>query len=161
MPFCFLLCLSAYVAFYLYICYVNLFMSVSSHPAYICLYNLFMSSAKLLVIYVPSLSHVYNVGLNVFHSFHLMFELWLLVGHIHIWAHAHFAGVHSGDLFLRGPPLLVICCVFRPAYGYSAHRSLVEIDFLMLKQLFLSLTEQIKMLVDPLLKHDFCVILNT
>ena len=35
------------------------------------------------------------------------------------------------------------CCVFRPANGCSAHRSLVEIDFLTLKQLFPSLTEQI------------------
>ena len=35
------------------------------------------------------------------------------------------------------------CCVFRPANGCSACHSLVEIDFLMLKQLFPSLTEQI------------------
>ena len=31
--FCFLLCLTVYVVFYLYICFVNLFVSVSSHPA--------------------------------------------------------------------------------------------------------------------------------
>ena len=36
------------------------------------------------------------------------------------------------------------CCVFRPANRCSACRSLVEIDFLMLKQLFPSLMEQNK-----------------
>ena len=36
------------------------------------------------------------------------------------------------------------CCVFRPANGCSARRSLVKIDFLTLKQLFPSLTEQNK-----------------
>ena len=36
------------------------------------------------------------------------------------------------------------CCVFRPANGCSARRLLVEIDFLMLKQLFQSLMEQNK-----------------
>ena len=36
------------------------------------------------------------------------------------------------------------CCVFWPANGCSARRLLVKIDFLMLKQLFLSLTEQNK-----------------
>ena len=38
--------------------------------------------------------------------------------------------------------LFIACCVFWPANGCSAHHSLVEIDFLMLKQLFPSLTEQ-------------------
>ena len=38
----------------------------------------------------------------------------------------------------------VIYCVFRPAKGCSARRLLVEIDFLTLKQLFPSLTEQNK-----------------
>ena len=37
-----------------------------------------------------------------------------------------------------------LCCVFRPANGCSACHSLVEIDFLTLKQLFPSLTEQNK-----------------
>ena len=37
-----------------------------------------------------------------------------------------------------------MCCVFRPANGCSAHSLLVEKDFLMLKQLFPSLTEQNK-----------------
>ena len=36
------------------------------------------------------------------------------------------------------------CCVFRPVNGCSACRLLVKIDFLMLKQLFPSLTEQNK-----------------
>ena len=36
------------------------------------------------------------------------------------------------------------CCVFWPANRCSTHHSLVEIDFLMLKQLFPSLTEQNK-----------------
>ena len=41
-----------------------------------------------------------------------------------------------------------ICCVFRPANGCPARRSLVEIDFLTIQQLFPSLTEQNK-------QHDF------
>ena len=36
------------------------------------------------------------------------------------------------------------CCVFLPVNGCSARHSLVEIDFLMLKQLFRTLTEQNK-----------------
>ena len=42
--------------------------------------------------------------------------------------------------FFHGPQLLM-CCAFQPANGCSACRLLVEIDFLMLKQLFPSLTE--------------------
>ena len=38
----------------------------------------------------------------------------------------------------------ILCCVFQPANGCSACCSLVEINFLMLKQLFLSLAEQNK-----------------
>ena len=37
-----------------------------------------------------------------------------------------------------------ICFVFQPANGCSTRRSLVKIDFLTLKQLFPSLTEQNK-----------------
>ena len=48
----------------------------------------------------------------------------------------------SGASYVEG--LIPICCVFQPANGYSARCSLVEIDFLMLKQLFPSLTEQNK-----------------
>ena len=44
------------------------------------------------------------------------------------------------------------CCVFRPANGCSACRSLVKIDFLMLKQLFLSLTEQNKQKIKDILR---------
>ena len=40
-----------------------------------------------------------------------------------------------------------MCCVTRPANGCSANRLQVKIDFLMLKQLFLSLTEQNKQLL--------------
>ena len=40
--------------------------------------------------------------------------------------------------------LSIICCVFRPANRCSACRLLIEIDFLMLKQLFPSLTKQNK-----------------
>ena len=39
-------------------------------------------------------------------------------------------------------------CVFQPANGCSTHRSLVEIDFLMLKQLVPSLTQQNKQLIE-------------
>ena len=35
-----------------------------------------------------------------------------------------------------------ICCVFRPTNGCSVRRLLVEIKFVMLKQLFLLQTEQ-------------------
>ena len=41
-------------------------------------------------------------------------------------------------------PVTVHCCVFQPANGCSARHSLVKIDFLTLKQLFLSKTEQNK-----------------
>ena len=54
---------------------------------------------------------------------------------------------YSFVVLLRGKlasHTLVLCCVFRAANGYSSRRSLVEIDFLTLKQIFLSLTEQNK-----------------
>ena len=47
-------------------------------------------------------------------------------------------------LFLYSLVSLVLCCVFQPANGCSAHRLLVKIDLLTLKQLFPSLTEQNK-----------------
>ena len=53
-------------------------------------------------------------------------------------------GDSGGNHKSRETNLTQMCCVFRPANGCSAPHSLIKIDFLMLKQLFPSLTEQNK-----------------